>query len=320
MKMKKVFITGGAGFVGSNVADKLLEMGCEVTVYDSMKTGQSAFLKNQSENPKFKLIKGDIMDLGALKTAMQGHDFVFHLSANADVRGGINNTRIDLEQNTIGTWNVLEAIRLNDVKGIAFSSTSAMYGEPNKFPTPENYCPVQTSLYGASKLAGEAMIQAFCEGFGIKSWIFRFVSLIGERYTHGVIFDFVKKLNKNPKELEILGDGEQKKSYLYINDCVNAMVFAIENADEKVNIFNLGNVEYMNVKDVAKIIIEELGLSDVEYKFTGGERGWIGDAPFVQLDVKKIMNLGWKPEVSIEDGIRRTVKYLKENPELLKRD
>ena len=318
IKSKKVFITGGAGFVGSNVADKLLDMGCEVTVYDNFKTGQDSFIENVKS--KINLIKGDITDLDSLKTAMQGHDFVFHLSANADVRGGVKNTRIDLEQNTIGTWNVLEAMRLNNVKGIAFSSTSAIYGEPDKFPTPETYCPVQTSLYGASKLAGEAMIQAFCEGFGIKSWIFRFVSLIGERYTHGVIFDFVKKLNKNPKELEILGDGEQKKSYLYINDCVNAMMFAIENADEKVNIFNLGNVEYMNVKDVAKIIIEEIGLSDVEYKFTGGEKGWIGDAPFVQLDVKKIMNLGWKPEVSIEDGIRRTVKYLKENPELLKRD
>jgi|TARA_Y100000310_G_scaffold340185_2_gene435111 UDP-glucose 4-epimerase len=320
IKGKKIFITGGAGFVGSHTADKLLEMDCSVTVYDNLKTGQSdIFLKDAKTNKDFKMVEGDILDLDKLKSEMDGHDFVFHLSANADVRGGLDNTRIDLEQNTIGTWNVLEAMKINNVKGIAFSSTSAMYGEPDKFPTPENYNPTQTSLYGASKLAGEAMIQAFCEGFGIKSWIFRFVSLIGERYTHGVIFDFIKKLHSDPKELEILGDGEQKKSYLYIGDCVNAMVFAIQNADEKVNTFNLGNVEYMNVKDVANIIIEEMKLSDVKFKFTGGEKGWIGDAPFVQLAVDRIQSLGWKPEVSIEDGIRKTAQYLLQNKELLDR-
>jgi UDP-glucose 4-epimerase len=314
---KKVFITGGAGFVGSHLSDKLLELGCEVTVYDNLKTGQDVFLKNAKENSKFNFVNGDICDLDALKTAMQGHDFVFHLSANADVRGGITNTRIDLEQNTIGTWNVLEAMRLNNVKGIAFSSTSAMYGEPTVYPTPEDYCPIQTSMYGASKLAGEAMIQAFCEAFEMKSWIFRFVSLIGERYTHGVVFDFVKKLKKNPKELEILGDGEQKKSYLYIGDCVNAMLTAIEKADEKVNIFNLGNVEYMNVKDVANIIIKEMGLTDVTFNFTGGAKGWIGDAPTVQLATDKIRGLNWKPEVTIEEGIAKTTKFLLENEFLL---
>lgn len=317
---KKIFITGGAGFVGSHVADKLLALGCSVTVYDNFNTGQGMFLETAKKNPKFRLEKGDILDLESLKSKIKGHDFVFHLCANADVRGGVRNTRIDLEQNTIGTWNVLEAMRVNGVKGIAFSSTSAIYGEPKQFPTPENYCPVQTSLYGASKLAGEALVEAFCEGFGMNSWIFRFVSLIGERYTHGVIFDFMKKLAKNPKELEILGDGEQKKSYLYISDCVDAMLTAIEKADGKVNIFNLGNVEYMNVKDVARIIIEESGLKGVKYKFTGGERGWIGDAPFVQLDVKKILSLGWRPKVSIEEGIRRTVRHLNKNKGLFARD
>ena len=318
---KKVFITGGAGFVGSHVADKLLELGCEVTVYDNMSTGQELFLKNAVQNSKFNLVKADITDLENLSKEMAGHDFVFHLAANADVRGGVRNTRIDLDQNTIGTWNVLEAMRINKVKGIAFASSSAIYGDPKEFPTSENYSPIiQTSMYGASKLSGEALIQAFCEAFEINSWIFRFVSLLGERYTHGVVFDFLKKLSKTPEELEILGDGEQKKSYLYVKDCVDAMLFAIENAGEKVNIFNLGNVEYMNVKDVANIITDELDLKDVKFKFTGGERGWVGDAPFVQLDVKKIKSLGWSPKISIEEGIRKTVTYIKENPELLKRD
>jgi len=320
LKNKKIFITGGAGFVGSHIADKLLEIGCDVTVYDNMKTGQNLFLKHAIDNQKFTLVEGDVTNLDSLKKAIRGHDFVFHLSANADVRGGLENTRIDLEQNTIGTWNVLESMRVNNVMNIAFASTSAMYGNPKEFPTPEDYSPlIQTSMYGASKLAGEAMIQAFCEGFGMKSWIFRFVSLIGERYTHGVVFDFVKKLQKTPNKLEILGDGEQKKSYLYIKDCVDAMILAIEKADEKVNIFNLGNVECMNVKDVAKIIIEEMGIGNVDFKFTGGERGWIGDAPFVQLAVSRIKSLGWVPKVKIDEGIRRTAKYLLAHPVLLEK-
>jgi len=315
---KKIFITGGAGFVGSHVADKLLELGCGVTVYDNMSTGQALFLENALQNPNFNLVKADIMDADCLAKEMAGHDFVFHFSANADVRGGVSKTRIDLEQNTIGTWNVLEAMRINNVKGIAFASSSAIYGEPKEFPTPEKYSPIiQTSMYGASKLSGEALIQAFCEGFGMNSWIFRFVSLIGERYTHGAIFDFVKKLQKNPKELEILGDGEQKKSYLHVKDCVEAMLLAIEKADERVNIFNLGHTNYMNVKDMANIVITEMKLENVSFKFTGGERGWIGDAPFVQLDVKKIKSLGWVPSIPIKEGIQKTVSFLLKNQDLL---
>jgi UDP-glucose 4-epimerase len=315
----KYFITGGAGFIGSHIVDKLISNGDSVIVYDNLRTGQKKFIEKHLKNPKFRLIKGDILNLRALAKAMKGSDFVFHLAANADVRGGIKDTYVDLEQNTIGTRNVLEAMRINKIKKIAFSSSAVVYGEPKIFPTPENSELIQTSLYGASKLAGEALIEAYCNYYGMQAWIFRFVSWVGERYTHGVVFDFVKKLRKNPKELEILGDGRQKKSYLYVKDGVEGIFFGIKKFHEKVNIFNLGHKDYMDVSRVADIIISEMGLKNVKKRFTGGKRGWIGDSPFVHLDIGKLEKAGWKPKVSIEEGIRRTAKYLLENPEILRR-
>lgn len=312
----KYFVTGGAGFIGSHIVDKLIEQSHEVIVYDNFSTGQDTFIKQYLNNPNFKLIKGDLLDLDFLTKSMQGSDFVFHLAANADVRGGINNTDIDFQQNIVGTKNVLEAIRINGIKKIVFSSSATVYGEPKVFPTPENCELIQTSLYGASKLAGEALIQAYCEYYGIQCWIFRFVSWIGERYTHGVVFDFIQKLQKNPTELEILGNGEQKKSYLYVKDGVEGIFFAINNFHEKVNIFNLGHKEFMNVVKVADIISQEMSLNNVKYCFTGGERGWLGDSPLVHLDISKLEKAGWKPKYSIEEGIRRTARYLLDNPKL----
>jgi len=316
----KAFVTGGSGFIGSNIVDRLIKDGHEVTVYDNFCTGRELFIRHHVNNPKCKIVKADTMNLEKLKESMQDHDFVFHLQANADVRGGISKTRIDLEQNTIATWNLLDAMRQNNIKKIAFSSSATVYGEPNVFPTPENTELIQTSLYGASKLAGEAMIQAYCEYYDMQCFIFRFVSWIGERYTHGVIFDFMKKLKQNNKELEILGDGNQKKSYLYVGDGVDGIFFAIENFKEKKNIFNLGHTEFMNVTKLADIICDELGLNDVKYNFTGGVRGWKGDSPIVHLDITKLKNLGWQPKTSIEEGIRRTVRYLVQNPEALERE
>ncbi len=312
----KAFVTGGAGFIGSNLCDKLLSLGNDVVVYDNFSTGQQMFIEHNLNNPRYQLIKADVLDMKKLNKAMKGCDFVFHFQANADVRGGINNTRIDLEQNIIGTYNVLESARLNSIKRLAFASSATVYGEPGIFPTPENIPLVQTSLYGASKISAESLIQAYCEYYDMKSWIFRFVSFIGLRYTHGVIFDFMKKLKTNPGELEILGDGKQQKSYLHVHDGVNAIMLAIEKANEKVNIFNLGNKEYMNVIDLADIICKTLELKGVHYKFTGGERGWIGDSPFVQLDVNKISSLGWKPVFPIHDAIVDTVNYLSRHPGL----
>lgn len=315
----RAFVTGGAGFIGSHIVDKLLSEGNSVTIYDNFSTGKKLFINNNIENKRLNLINGDVLDFEKLSNEIKGHDFVFHLQANADVRGGIKNTQIDLQQNIIATWNVLEAMKKNNIKKIAFSSSATVYGEPNLFPTPENIELIQTSLYGASKLACEAMIQAYSEYFNMQCFIFRFVSWIGERYSHGVIFDFVKKLQKNPKELEILGDGNQKKSYLYVKDGVDGIFFALQKFNEKKNLFNLGHREYISVTRLADIVCEELGLNNVHYIFSGGSRGWLGDSPFVHLDITKLTKLGWQPKISIEEGVRRTVNYLLLHPEVVQR-
>jgi UDP-glucose 4-epimerase len=242
---------------------------------------------------------------------------VFHLAANADVRHGTEHPDRDLQQNTIGTFNVLEAMRSNGVRRVAFSSTGSIYGEPEIFPTPEDApFPTQTSLYGASKLAGEALVQAYCEGFGFQGYIFRFVSILGDRYSHGHVFDFYKRLRENPHELRVLGNGEQRKSYLSVQDCVDAIFTALERANDRVNIFNLGTDEYCHVRESIGWISTELGLAP-KLAYTGGERGWIGDSPFIFLDCRKIRALGWAPKLSIREGILSTLRYLQENTWLL---
>jgi len=311
------FVTGGAGFIGSHIVDRLAQIATNVTIYDNFSTGQQQFISHHAGNPKIRVVRADVLDGERLKEEMANCDVVFHLQANADVRGGIQRTRVDLEQNTIATWNVLEAMRINEIKHIVFASSATVYGEPDVFPTPESYAPLQTSLYGASKLACEAMIQAYSEYFGITCYIFRFVSWIGERYSHGVIFDFVKKLRDNTQMLEILGDGKQHKSYLDVIDGVEGIFYAVEHAKDLKNVFNLGHDEFMNVLDLADIVVEQLGLKGVRYATTGGKRGWLGDSPFVHLDTIKLKALGWRPQVSIERGIRNTVRYLQAHPQLL---
>ncbi len=316
---KKVLVTGGAGFVGSNVVDKLVEYKCKVTVVDNLSTGNKKHISEHIKNGNVVFKKADLLNFKQLKKLMAGQDFVFHLAANADIRYGTANTKVDLEQNTIATYNVLEAMRLNNVKKIAFFSSSAIYGEPIIFPTPENYLPVQNSLYGASKLAGEALIQAYCNLFGFKSWIYRSVSIVGERYSHGVVFDFMKKLKKNSQELEILGNGKQKKSFLYVKDCVNGIFAAIEGADDAVNIFNLGTEEYITIERVAQIVIDQMGLKEVMFKYSSEqERGWPGDQPFVYLSVNKLRSVGWRQSVKTGDALRLTVDWILENEWVLK--
>ena len=237
----QAFVTGAAGFIGSSLADRLLEHGDRVIGYDNFSTGQRRFIEAALGSDRFTLVEGDTRDTASLTHAMRGCDFVFHLAANADVRFGTDHPRRDLEQNTIATFNVLEAMRANDIRRLAFSSTGSVYGEPDIFPTPETApFPVQTSLYGASKLAGEGLVQAYCEGFGFQGFIFRFVSILGERYSHGHVFDFYQRLRANPQELRVLGNGRQRKSYLYIQDCLDAMFTAIEKSPDGVNLFNLG--------------------------------------------------------------------------------
>jgi len=314
-----ILVTGGAGFVGSHIVDKLVLLGNRVTVYDNLSTGNMEFLENSSD--KIKLIKADVLDQVSLNSAMKGIDFVFHMAANADIKENLKDPTKCLEQNTIATSNVLEAMRKNNVKNIVFASTGSVYGEPEIIPTPEHApFPTQTSMYAASKLAGEALLQSYSEGYGFNVYIFRFVSLMGERYTHGCVFDFYKKLLVNPEELEILGNGKQRKSYLYIKDCVDAIFKVVENSKQKLNIFNLGHDDYIMVTRIANIICDELDLNNVDFKYTGGERGWVGDSPFIHLDVSKMKSLGWKPTKSIEECVKITINWLKDNLWALKRD
>ena len=311
--MGRFLVTGCAGFIGSTLVDRLLIDGHQVTGIDNFSTGQREFVEGVLSHPKYRLLELDLLDLDSLKEAFGGNDAVFHLAANADVRFGTDHPRKDLEQNTIATYNVLEAMRANGIKRIAFSSTGSVYGEAKVIPTPEDApFPVQTSLYGASKLAGEGLIAAYCEGFGFESWIFRFVPILGERYTHGHVYDFYKQLRSDPVRLRILGNGKQRKSYLYVQDCIDAILLSMDRAKERVNIFNLGVNDYCEVNNSIGWILESLGITP-QLDYTGGERGWIGDNPFIFLDTTKIRSLGWSPKLSIRDGVIRTVEYLRAN-------
>ena len=316
--MNRVFVTGGAGFIGSSLVDRLLAEGSAVVAWDDFSTGQVRFLEKAKSHPNFALVRGDNLDAAALTRAMAGCDMVFHLAANADVRFGLDHPGRDLQQNTIATFNVLEAMRANGLKRIAFSSTGSVYGEAEVVPTPETApFPIQTSLYAASKLAGESMISAYCEGFGFEGYIFRFVSILGERYTHGHVFDFYQQLSEHPGHLDVLGDGAQRKSYLHIGDCLDAVLQVVRagtasSARHRVQIYNLGTFEYCEVKNSIGWICERLGLQP-ELRFTGGQRGWVGDNPFIFLDTAKIRAIGWQPKLSIRQGVVRTVEWLMEN-------
>jgi UDP-glucose 4-epimerase len=310
----RCFVTGAAGFIGSNLVDGLLAAGHSVVGYDNFSTGQRRFIEGAVKSPNFRLVEADLLDTATLGAAIAGNDFVFHLAANADVRFGTHHPFKDIEQNTIGTYNVLEAMRAHGIKKIAFSSTGSVYGEATIFPTPENApFPVQTSLYGNSKVAAEGLISSYCEGFGFQGFIFRFVSILGERYTHGHVFDFYRKLREDPNHLEVLGNGRQRKSYLYIQDCIDAIMIAIERATDRVNIFNLGQDEYCEVNQSIGWSCERLQLKP-RLEYTGGERGWIGDNPFIFLDCSRIRALGWTPKLSIQKGVMTTLEYLIANP------
>lgn len=322
--MQKVFITGAAGFIGSSLADLLLSQGKEVVGWDNFSTGQSEFLAGAEKNPSFKLVVGDNLDLDQLTAAMAGCDTVVHFAANADVRFGLQHPGKDLEQNTLATFNVLEAMRANGIKRIAFSSTGSVYGEAEIIPTPEN-CPfpIQTSLYAASKVAGETLIHSYCEGYGFEGYIFRFVSILGERYTHGHVLDFYKQLVAHPDHLKVLGDGSQRKSYLYVQDCLSAVLHVMNagtalKAKHRVETYNLGTDEYVRVNDSIRFICQALNLSP-KLEYTGGERGWVGDNPFIFLDTNKIRATGWKPALTIEQSIVRTLRWLQQNEWVLQR-
>tara|TARA_Y100000992_G_C21261739_1_gene491665 strand:- start:953 stop:1894 length:942 start_codon:yes stop_codon:yes gene_type:complete len=310
--MKKVLVTGCCGFIGSHMTDYLLKKNYKVIGLDNLSTGNAKFIIKAKKNKNFKFVKIDLLK-NTISKYFKGVDIVFHFAANADVRYGLQHRFKDIEQNIIVTHNILESIIKNKVSKIAFSSTGSVYGEPSNFPTKENNnFPIQTSLYGSSKLSAEGLITSYCKGYKLKSYIFRFVSILGERYSHGHVYDFVKKLSANKKVLKILGDGNQKKSYLNVKDCINGIFKSINYFKNDVNIINLGTEEYINVKDSAKIISKKLSANP-KLLFAGGKRGWVGDSPFILLDIKKAKKSGWRPKYSIRYSIKETANYLVNN-------
>ena len=314
----KILLTGCAGFIGSNLLDYLLQNNCKVIGIDNLSTGKIEHITNHLDNPNFVFHKLDLKDKNKLDILNSIKiDLIIHLAANADVRFGLEHPSKDLEENTIATFNVLELARNNNIKQFAFSSTGSIYGEPEIIPTPENApFPIQTSLYGASKLACEGLIQAYVEGYGIKAFIFRFVSIMGPRYSHGHVYDFYKQLLKDPSRLHLLGDGNQRKSYLHVSDCISAIFTVIDKAQEKINIFNLGVDDTCTVKQSANWISEYLSIKP-SITFGVGQRGWVGDNPYIHLSVEKLKGLGWVNQYSIEESVKDTVKYLENNKWIL---
>jgi UDP-glucose 4-epimerase len=310
---KKILVTGCAGFIGSNLVDHLLSHDNNVIGVDNFSTGRIQFLTNALRNSNFLLYKHDLLDIKKLPEIFENIDIVYHLAANADVRFGIDNPRRDLEQNTLVTHNVLEAMRKSSVKQIVFSSTGSIYGNSVVTPTPENApFPIQTSLYGASKLACEGLIQAYCEAFDFQSWIFRFVSILGPRYSHGHVIDFYNQLCKHPEYLKVLGNGHQRKSYLHVSDCIDGIETALKESNEKVNIFNLGVDGTCEVRDSVKWICNRLNLTP-ELDFGNESQGWIGDNALIYLQTSKINTLGWKPKFSIKESVENTLDFLENN-------
>jgi UDP-glucose 4-epimerase len=303
----KYFVTGGAGFIGSHLVDRLIELG-EVTVYDNLSSGKLEYIEHHFDKSNFRFMKADLLNFDTLRQAISGHDKVFHLAANPDVRAGSENTDLDLKQGTIATRNLLEAIRLNKIKKLIFASSSTVYGEAARSVSEDSGPLLPISLYGASKLACEGLISAFCHLFDIRAWIFRIANVVGARSSHGVIFDFINKLRQNPKELEILGDGTQSKPYLHIDDCIDGILFGLENCHERVNVLNLGCDSATDVTAIATIVVKAMGLSGVNFNYTGGSRGWRGDVPQVRFDVTKTDRLGWRPKFSSDEAVERAIK------------
>jgi UDP-glucose 4-epimerase len=309
LEARTVVVTGGAGFIGSHLVDALVQGGASVRVIDDFSTGFRQFV-----NPAAELCEVDLLDFAKVRPLFAGADQVFHLAANADVRHGLSHPRRDLEQNLLATHNVLEAMREHGVRRIAFSSTGAVYGDAAVLPTPEDApFPIQTSLYGASKVAAEALLTAYAHGYGFRSSIFRFVSMLGPRYTHGHVFDFWRKLRRDPTRLEVLGDGTQQKSYLHVKDCVRALLLGVERQREPVSVLNIGHSAWLSVTESIAIICRQLGVSPT-LSFTGGQRGWVGDSPKILLDTTRLSALGWAPSVGLAEAIIETLQFLEANP------
>jgi len=297
-------VTGGAGFIGSHLVDALVARGDKVLVIDMLLLGSTETIARHLDSGNVRLEKIDLLTDG-WQDAIKGADRVYHLAADPDVRQSAMTPDPTIRNNIVATYRVLEAMRTHGIPELVFTSTSTIYGEATVIPTPEDYTPLEPiSVYGASKLACEALISAYCHSFQMRSWVFRFANIIGERSGHGVITDFIHKLRQNPKELEILGDGRQTKSYLEVHECVEAMLYAVGQAKEPVNTFNIGSDDWIDVKTIAGIVADEMHLPSVRHRFTGGKRGWVGDVPKMQLGIEKITDLGWKPRLGSQESVR----------------
>ncbi len=312
--MVRALVTGGAGFIGSNLCGFLLRRGHGVTAYDNLLLGRREFLKAYRGNPRFVFVKADLLDKRRLFREIEGHDCVFHLAANSDIGRGARCTDLDLNLGTVATYNLLEGMRLKGVRDIVFASTSAVYGDkPRIVPTPEDCGPLfPISFYGASKLACEALISAFCHNYGMRAWIYRFANIIGRNGTHGAAFDFVSRLIKDPSELKILGNGKQAKPYLHVLDCIEGIWFGYAHARKELNYFNLAVEGATSVRKIAEGVIREMGLPRVRIDYTGGERGWPGDVAQVRLDGKKLARLGWRASRSSDEAVAMGVGELVE--------
>ena len=307
----RALVTGGAGFIGSHLVDRLVAKGDEVTVIDNLSSGVIEFIQGHIDSGAVSFHNVDLKDLDSVKPIMSGIDMVYHLAANPDIRLGTRITDTDLKEGTIVTYNVLESMRLAGVEKIAFASSSVVYGEDAPMPTPENHGPcLPISLYGASKQAGEGLIGSWVGTFGLQAWIFRFANIIGERGTHGVIFDFIHKLKSDRNRLEVLGNGLQEKSYMEVGDCVNAILHVVKNTDERINLYNLGSSDTCSVRNIAAIVIRETGCDGASIEYTGGDRGWAGDIPKAMLAINRLEDLGFKVNYDSEEAVAYTTRVL----------
>jgi UDP-glucose 4-epimerase len=308
----RCLVVGGAGFIGSHLVDRLIaQPGTSVTVYDNLSVGKREFLSRALESEgSCTLVQGDALDLPALETAMAGHDTVFHLAANPEARWGLENPRLDLEQGTLCTWNVLEAMRRTGAKRLVFASSGTMYGDTAESCAEGDLGKLPISLYGASKFACEGLISAFVECFGLSAWIYRFGNVVGPRGTHGAALDFLNKLKNNPEELEVLGDGRQSKPYVYVEDCVAGVLFGLSHADERLNIHNIAPADFTSVRRIAELCVAASPYPNARIRYTGGERGWPGDVPHSRLNADKLAALGFRVSFSSDQAVEAAVRAL----------
>jgi len=308
---KSYFVTGGAGFIGSHLTEKLLAEGNRVTVYDNLASGRTENIEQHSGAENFRFIQADLLDESTLKRVMKAHDIVWHLGANTDIPTGNKVTDLDLRNCTIATRNVLEAMRENNINYLLFASTACVYGDAPPVALSEGFGPLlPINLYGAGKLACEGLISAYCHLFDIRAWIFRFANVVGARMGHGVIYDFIQKLKRNPEELEILGDGNQEKPFFLVEDCIEGMLCAFRDSTDECSIYNLGVDSVTRVTSIAKIVADEMGLQNVRFKYTGGRQGWPGDAPIIHFNVERMKAMGWQAKHTSDEAVRIAIRRL----------